>query len=338
MITPPSLDCPFPRTPPNPHAEALVVRSLDWVDTWRLAPDDARTRAAVRSYSRLAASCYPDAPFERLSAIGDYYSWLFFFDDACEDLSIDGASPADVARFLDDIYGVLDGRPVPAGRAAAFGPPLVDIWKRIAPTCAPTWRRRLKAHVANYVDGCVWEADNRLRDRVPSRAVYQAMRMFTSTMYEFWDFIEYAGGFELPDDVVQHPVLVELQRTGNAVASYANDIYSLRKETENQDFHNLVVVLQHAESLSLAAAYARAAAIHDEEVRHFSRLERAVPSFGDDVDRHVAKYVEGMRIWMRANYDWSKVTPRYAAQGELAAPERAARRVPTATAEHDETS
>jgi hypothetical protein len=36
-----------------------------------------------------------------------------------------------------------------------------------------------------------------------------------------------------------------------------------------------------------------------------------VPTFGSAMDRNVARYLEGMRIWMRANHDWSLSTPRY---------------------------
>ena len=308
----PELFCPFPATPHHPEAEALVSSALEWIVKHRLLHDTSqRMIAKIRSYSLLAASCYPAAPFPRLAAICDYYSWLFLFDDACEDLSIKGASPAEVSRFLRSIYGVLVGSSDPAGQAARVTAALRDIWQRIAPACPPAWQHRLVCHVANYIDACVWEAQNRHLGRVPSRSVFQVMRMFTSTMYEFWDFIEYAGGFFLPDHVVEHPMMAELRRTANAVASYANDIFSLDKEMQNHDFHNLVLVLQHEEDLALRAALLRAPAIHDEQVRHFCALERAAPSFGPELDRDVSRYLEGMRIWMRANHDWSLSTPRY---------------------------
>jgi hypothetical protein len=308
----PALLCPFSARGPYPEAEALVSRTLEWALQQQLVTErDNRTFAGVRSYSLLAASCYPSAPFERLTAISDYYSWLFFFDDACERLSLDGANPRDVGAFLRNIYGALEGRIDHANPSSRFAVALADIWRRISSVCPPAWRLRLVRHVANYIDGCVWEAQNRYFDEVPSRSVFQAMRMFTSTMYEFWDLIEYAGDFFLPDDVVEHPVMVELRRAANAVASYANDIFSLRKELNSGDFHNLVLVLQREEGLDLAAAYGRAAALHDEQVRYYLELECKVPAFDPAMDRNVSRYLDGMRSWMRANYDWSITTPRY---------------------------
>lgn len=308
----PVLLCPFAEAAIHPDAEAMARRSLEWVREHKLLPDESSSSIEkVHSYSLLAARCYPSAPFARLAAICDYISWLFLFDDICEGLSLDGASPGEVSAFLTGIFGVLWGAPGPGPASARFVEALGDIWERIGPLCSETWRNRLIRHVENYIDGCTWEAQNRTLRRVPSRAVFQQMRLFTSTMYEFWDFIEYAGGFCLPDEVVEHPIVAELSRTANAVASYANDIYSLRKEAENRDFHNLVVVIEHEEHIGRPAAYARAAAIHDVQARHYLALEPLVPSFGPEVDRTLGRYMEGMRIWMRANYDWSCVTIRY---------------------------
>jgi 5-epi-alpha-selinene synthase len=106
-------------------------------------------------------------------------------------------------------------------------------------------------------------------------------------------------------------LVVELTRSANLVASLANDIFSLRKETANRDVHNIVMVLEQEESLSRKAACLRAIELHDAQVRHYCRLEKLLPSFGDAIDGDLARYCAGMRIWMRANYDWSTVTPRY---------------------------
>ena len=310
----PALHCPFPVAPCHPDAEAVIERALGWTSAFGLLPDEPGAAAKVRSYSMLAARCYPTAAFDRLATIGDYYSWLFFFDDACENLSLEGASPADVRAFLCQIYAAigirceqLEGRR--GDVASLFIRALNDIWERISRTTCSLWRNRFMLHVANYIDGCVWEASNRTVDQIPTRAVFQSMRSYTSTMYEFWDFIEFAGGFVLPEAVVEEPLVVELTRSANLVASLANDIFSLRKETANRDVHNIVMVLEQEESPSRKAACLRAIELHDAQVRHYCRLEKLLP-FGDAIDGDLARYCAGMRIWMRANYDWSTVTPR----------------------------
>jgi hypothetical protein len=311
----PPLHCPFPATPCHRDVEALIERTLAWTRAFGLLPEEPGAAAKVRSYTMLAARCYPKAAFDRLAAIGDYYSWLFLFDDACEDLSLEGASPGDVHAFLSEIFAVI-GVPEPyvksgRGQVELFREALHDIWSRIARTTSWKWRDRFRRHVTNYIEGCVWEASNRLIEQTPSRAVFQSMRSYTSALYEFWDFIEFAGDFLLPDTAVEDPMIVELAATANRVTSLANDIFSLRKECSGRDIHNIVIVLEKEEALTRQAACHRAVELHDAQVRHYCALEKLLPSFASPIDQHLARYCEGMRIWMRANYDWSTVTPRY---------------------------
>ena len=311
----PPLHCPFPTTACHRDAAALVMRTLGWTKSFSLFPDEPGAAARVRSYSMLAARCYPATTFDRPTVISDYYSWLFAFDDACEDLSLAGTTPEEVHAFLCRIYSVIGIGGTPGrsadGVAGPFIEALCDIWQRIESATTANWRSRFVRHVADYIEGCVWEACNRNIDRIPSRAVFQCMRGHTSAMYEFWDFLEFAGSFSLPDAVVEHPMVMELARAANMVASLANDIFSLRKESSKRDIHNIVIVLQQEEGLSREDACRRAVVLHDAQVRHYCAVEKFLPSFGDGIDRDLSRYCEGMRTWMRANYDWSAVTPRY---------------------------
>jgi hypothetical protein len=313
----PVLYCPFPATASHRDAAALVMRTLGWTKAFALFPDEPGAAARVRSYSMLAARCYPATTFDRLAIISDYMSWLFAFDDACEDLSLAGAAPEEVNAFLCQVYAAIGVANTP-GRGVIsvsrrYFEALTDIWRRIESATTAGWRSRFIRHATNYIEGCVWEACNRNIERIPSRAVFESMRSYTSTMYEFWDFVEFAGGFSLPDTVVEHPMVVDLARAANMVVSLANDIFSVRKESSNHDFHNIVLALQQEERLTGEEACRRAIDLHDAQARHYCALEKLLPSFGNEIDRDLARYCEGMRSWMRGSYDWSAVTPRYKA-------------------------
>jgi hypothetical protein len=310
----PPLHCPFPAVPCHPAVDALIDHTLEWTCTRGLLPDEPGAAAKARSHGMLTALCYPTAPFDRLAIISDFINWLLS-DDACENLSLDGAPPKEIHTFLSQIYAVIG---VPDAHAQErcrggehFTEALRDIWDRISRASTPEWRKRFTRHVRNYIEGCVWEASNRNVEQIPSRSVYLSMRSYTSGMYLFWDFIEFTGGFLLPDTVVENPLVVELARAANMVVALSNDIFSLQKEFSNGDIHNIVIVLQQEETLTWEEACLRAARLHDAQVRHYCALERLLPSFGSRIDKDLARYCEGLRIWMRANYDWSTVTPRY---------------------------
>lgn len=309
----PPLHCPFRAVPGHPDVEALVEHTLKWMHRFGLLPDqpDAATRA--RSHCMLIARAYPAASFERLAMIIDFINWLP--DDICENLSIGGASTRELHTLLSQMHAVI-GTPDTyiQGKysgGGSFTDALRDIWSRMTRASTPEWRKRFGRHVKSYIEGVVWEASNHDVGLIPSRAVYQSMRSYTSGMYMLWDFIEFTGDFLLPDTVLEDPMIAELARTANMVVALSNDIFSLHKEALNGDVHNIVIVLQQEEALTREKACRRAVELHDAQVGHYCALEGILPSFGNRIDQDLARYCEGLRIWMRANYDWSTVTPRY---------------------------
>jgi len=75
--------------------------------------------------------------------------------------------------------------------------------------------------------------------------------------------------------------------------------------------HNLALILQHEERISLQAAIDRVAWLIEREVKRFIALEARLPSFGPAVDSLVQRFVGIFRTYMRGNIDWSCETGRY---------------------------
>jgi len=52
--------------------------------------------------------------------------------------------------------------------------------------------------------------------------------------------------------------------------------------------------------------------MHNEEVKLFTALEKLLPSFGEETDRELERFLSVLRSWITANYDWSFLdTGRY---------------------------
>ncbi len=50
--------------------------------------------------------------------------------------------------------------------------------------------------------------------------------------------------------------------------------------------------------------------MHDAEVEQFQLIAQHLSWFGAEHEV-VSRFVDGLRLWMRANYDWSILTGRY---------------------------
>jgi hypothetical protein len=69
----------------------------------------------------------------------------------------------------------------------------------------------------------------------------------------------------LPDDVLEHPIILRLHLLASRMIGWHNDIVSLPKELSRQgDVINLVITLRDTHEVAIEDAYQMALNVHDE--------------------------------------------------------------------------
>lgn len=305
----PELYCPFPPAI-SEHADTVHRETVEWVRHFGLLPNEgAYSLFGATKIGRLAARFHPDAPREELGLLSDWYAWMFIRDDHCDESEV-GERPehlaAGDARFLD----ILEGEE-PAKCDEPLAHAMHDLRRRLYPRTTAIWMRRFLRTVREHFRSSLWEAGNRARGIVPDLETYVRMRRITGGILVDLDLIEVIEGLRLPPEVREHPTVRSLAQAANNVACWANDLFSLEKELERGDVHNLVIVLRHAEGLALKEAVNLGLRMHDAEVRRFIELESRLPAFGRTVDANLARYAAALRARMRGNLDWTRESGRY---------------------------
>ena len=321
----PELYCPFPSTI-SEHADAVHRETVEWVRRFELLPNERAYRLfRATNIGRLAARFHPDALQEELRLLSDWYAWMFLRDDRCDESEV-GEQPehlaADGARFLE----ILEGEE-PTKRDKPLAHAMQDLRRRLYSKATVAWRRRFVRTVKDHFRSSLWEATNRARGVVPDLETYARMRRKTGGILVDLDLIEVVEGLKLPPEVQEHLTVRSMARASNNVTCWANDLFSLEKELERGDVHNLVVVLRHAKELTLQEAVNRSVQMHNAEVRSFIELESQLPAFGGTVDSNLARYVAALRARMRGNLDWARESGRYRRRAEaepVEAPEEVA--------------
>ncbi len=305
----PTIYCPFPPVI-SPFADELQQCTLDWVRRFQLVSgEDAWQRLQQSKFGRLAARAYPNASLDRLKIISAWNTWLFVLDDQCDEWGL-GKEPRELAGLHGRCLEVL------AGAASESGDPALvravqDIRERLRALMPLSWLTRFIHSAAEYFESTQWEAENRRNNCWPDVESYIRLRPFTGGLLTDIDLIELAECISLPIAVRKHPEFVELTEITNNVVCWSNDIISLQKEHRHQDMHNLVLIIDHQQSIGLQEAIYRVSERIEQQVRRFILLEQSLPHFGPEADGHVAAVVTIMRAWMRGNLDWSFESGRY---------------------------
>ncbi|KAF9234791.1 isoprenoid synthase domain-containing protein [Melanogaster broomeanus] len=120
----------------------------------------------------------------------------------------------------------------------------------------------------------------------------------------------------IPDHVLAHPIVEEMENVALDMVFIANDIYSFKKEIgDNGALNNIMTVIQKdptTNHLDLQGRFDYTAKLFREARDRFHACRSNLPSFGDlDLDRQVSAYADGLVDWVAGSIQWSIVNRRY---------------------------
>ncbi|MGI5215147.1 terpene synthase family protein [Plantactinospora sp. CA-290183] len=303
---------PFPARH-NGHAGEVGRQSVRWaVGLGLVSGADAARRLDRADAAGLAGRACPDARPEPLRLLTDLFTWLFAFDDSCDDDEL-GRAPGRLAPVVGRLLDVLDLRGGPASAAVtAAGPAgaaLHDLCRRVRAHGGPRPLLDFTNHLRDYLLALLWEAANRERHRVPGVAEYLQMRRHTGGVRPSFTLTDlaYGGG---PDPARRaDPVVAGLDDLATDLVCWCNDVFSYAKERRlGGDGHNLVVVLTGASGGDERSGLAEAARRFNSGLDAYLRLESELLA-GADPD--LLRFVAARRSWIRGSYDWSLGARRY---------------------------
>ncbi|KAH9945422.1 terpenoid synthase [Epithele typhae] len=292
----------------NPHTSPVARASEAWLLAHAHASGPKRARAAIRRLraGELAGACYPGACAQALRDGADFLGFLFTLDDWSDEFRGGrdaGGLAACVMGALADPNGCRSTKA--AGRLAQ------SIGARLHENAGPRCGRRFMETMDLFFRAVAQQAKDRTRGDVPSFEEYVALRWDTSGCKPCFALIEYAAGIDLPDEVASHPTVRALEEAANSYISWSNDIFSYNVEQARGDSHNMLVVVMQRHAISLQEAVDFVGGLCDASIARFEHDRRTLPSWGPEVDRAVAAYVQGLQDWMVGTLHWSFESGRY---------------------------
>ncbi|MGK3988491.1 terpene cyclase [Sorangium sp. So ce136] len=300
----------------HPKADVVQRRTLHWVRRLRLTSDSrALSRIKAANVAQLAAWLLPSASMQTLQLASDFTAALFLLDDAYDEgqLSLDPEAVAKLnEKYLGELFGYVEadlGDPLTRG--------LLDVRDRIKGDHPNFFLNRWLSHFQYYYEANLWEANNRMRQRVPAVDEYLMMRRFSGAVYTYCDFLELLLDKPLPLEIVQHPLLQTVRDICNDILCWTNDYFSLGKELRSGEVHNLIVVLRESDRLTLEEAVARLRRMHDDRIEEYQDVKEKVLALG--AGEEICRYLDAADAMIAGNQRWALAASRYSGLESLAA-------------------
>ncbi|KIY47372.1 terpenoid synthase [Fistulina hepatica ATCC 64428] len=253
----------------------------------------------------LTAMCYPDAGYSQLRVCNDFLTYLFHLDNLSDDMDNNSTTTtADVV--LNTLY-----HPHTYHTPARVGKLAKDLYRRILPTASPGCQQRFIETMDFFFQSVTQQALDRKNGEIPDLESYIALRRDTSGCKPCWALIEYANNLDIPDEVMDHPVIRNLGEAANDLVTWSNDIFSFDVEQSKGDTHNMIPVVMNDRGLDLQSAVDFVGELCRQCIDRFVTERTQLPSWGPEIDRDVNVYVEGLASWIVGSLHWSFESERY---------------------------
>ncbi|KIJ61808.1 hypothetical protein HYDPIDRAFT_95823 [Hydnomerulius pinastri MD-312] len=254
---------------------------------------------------QLTAMCYPKAGYPQLRVCSDFMNWLFHLDNLSDDMDIRGIK--DVANVVMNSLH----HPHTYRSSTRLNRMTKDFYKRMIQTASPGACQRFMETLEFFFQAVNQQAKDRANNHIPDLESYIALRRDTSGCKPCWALIEYANNLDIPDEVMDHPILRSLGEATNDLVTWSNDIFSYNVEQSKGQNHNMIDVVMNEQGLDLQSAVDFVGEMCRQSIDRFVEDRNSLPSWGPKIDKDVATYVDGLANWIVGSLHWSFDSERY---------------------------
>ncbi|MGH3159761.1 MAG: terpene synthase family protein [Streptosporangiaceae bacterium] len=316
--TDPVFYCPI-RSAINPRVADAERYATQWAREQHLiAADDAWGVGPAR-IGYLASYANPWGSWDALKITVEWLDWLMVYDDAIVDkrINVSKLDEPTIRRLHARVIDILRGSAVTAGEEPLLRA-VGAIRQSIVRLC-PDWdMAEFIAGFGHYLQSNLWEATNIWSAQPAHLSAYTNMRRHTGCLFPTYRLGAAICGIFPGPEVCEHVAIQQLEIMANNYTCWLNDVYSYERELRDGQVNNLVAVLRREFECDTREAADRAVGMCRIEMDSYLELKDRLPLLGVTVDPVLEAYLDVVESWIRALFDWHKMTGRYRVPSQAA--------------------
>ncbi|MGW6413041.1 terpene synthase family protein [Streptomyces vinaceus] len=287
----------------NPATEDLTQEYFSWIDTdFAFQSQQARERYKRHRLTDIATRGFPWLTLAELRPVARFTAVGAMMDDYFDHVS-HGEMNAIRQRIMALLSGTESIMPQDSGVYRQFHQLRQDAVACDMPTHL---YEKFAIAIDRTLTGYQDEKRYIAQDHPAPLPVFEVIRgECTSGGLPFAKYVCMQKDYRtLPDDVLEHPIVLRLHLLASRMIGWHNDIISLPKELSRKgDVINLVLTLQREHDVPIEDAYRLALDFHDRDLEEFLTLQGNLPVFGK-WQRMAQEYVTGLGVMVQGVYSW----------------------------------
>lgn len=268
-------------------------------------------------YNTVFAFLFPETSLEKLVVVGNLNCLLFYIDDVATSWLKPGSAkfekilvrPEPLEPLIELFrYGQMPKEPTQLQLAfAELRQQFIELSDQ-----NEEWLGRLANSLERYFVKTNRPAELLGDVKTLDLAEYIGWREDDSGMWTCIDTVEFTQGVYLPAELLENPILRQMQHDCVQIVALLNDVFSYHKEITQEGYaYNLVNIISQQRDLELKEAAKLAMSLINDIICDFYELEKELPDYGAVENALLAQYVQGLKYQIGTAWHWQLLTDRY---------------------------
>ncbi|KAF8799734.1 terpenoid synthase [Phlegmacium glaucopus] len=292
----------------NPRLADVKVEASAWVKDLALFDSAQLQKFNACDFNLLGALVGPLQNKDHLRITCDLMNFYFAFDEYT-----DLANKSEATKISNDVMEAFRRREANSqpshGKITAMAQQFFERTVSVVGEDPPAMERFI-ADFDAYTKSIIVEAEDRVAGHLRTVEDYLILRRDTCGGKPTFSF--FGLGLNIPDEVFQHPLMISLIENATDLIAITNDMHSYRLErARGLDGHNIITAIMEEYHLDLQQALYWLSGYGSKTISNFLSNSRALPSWGEKIDRAVMVYIDRVARCVRGYDAWSYETNRY---------------------------
>ncbi|KAF2103158.1 terpenoid synthase [Rhizodiscina lignyota] len=257
-----------------------------------------------------AAIQLPTASAETLRTCADWYGWVFEFDDQFDEDGIFIKDPEKGIRHAEHVLSVFSDD---CGLWAGTSPlkeMFASLWMRFKKGMPKDAQELYIKRNTEFIMALIQQMNLTTTPNFKNLQDWFNFRRDSIGVLPGFTFALYVHGLTISRDIIESDHIREMEYMAIEIILLTNDILSYPKEGPDH-MYNTTAFLKKSRGLSTQEAFDEIGLLLDERFKKWDSLMATLPSWGEENDRQVQLYLDGVKGHVSSNTNWSFMSQRF---------------------------
>lgn len=289
----------------NKNIDDISNDTLNWLFDFNILNSRNIKNFKKGKYTVFGSYMYPDAGTLELRLANDFVVWLFIFDDYIDENFSE--SVENIIQTINNLKNLINNNQLqPILSYNDIIKLFKDWYERYKKSAELLYVDDFKNCFINYLNACLNELQLKQQQNILKFEEYMLIRRDLGAIRPCFNMIKYMIKLNSLNFTYEENIIIQqLSDYATDHVIFVNDIISYKKENNNNDVSNLIIIYVKKYNLTLKDAFNKTCFEANQTLNSLKYVKN------NTNNKNIIKYAEWLEKWIMGHIEWCKISNRF---------------------------